>query len=540
MFGRKSKNDIHTSLEYIINTALPEFVEGRYYYAEVLQRVFYIDSVETKEIQKMVATVFVELLSNVSAKKWMQLDEECRGSVYSYAGSVDMSIDWRKCEPDRKKYKYLSDAEYNAILCMGTFHHNGYYREICLRYLSKLPGNLSYYIVRMNDWVNEIRETAYLLLCGKLKHCDVIEIVNAMPMFERLLWSQRRSEQRYGEIVSLVCIRLQEDVSEQHLPVIVKRELLVRGAFYRFIAKEKILSKEMMQKMLDMEPFGAYKDRILLGIFHIYGCSEKEVEVYLTHRSSNVRYHALMQKAKLHPGMWDGIEKMLLDRSKKIREYVIYVMKKYAGFDAAEFYRNELIANGNRVALEEMGYYGKKEDIALIEKYLESDNPSVVRHALRACGRIAGSDGSNLYWKFVCGDQLPLCHEAYHIIVANRIHYGTDVLWDEYQRQKEKGMILQKHQRQEEAFTWEYIIYLLTYEPVWKRMRYMLELYKDSDLPARVRFRIELAINKRNVYSVISEDDAGKIMEYLERNRKYYPERMVEGLLFDIKHARYE
>jgi hypothetical protein len=36
----------------------------------------------------------------------------------------------------REKYPHLSDEEYSALLCIGTFHYNGYFRENCLRKLA--------------------------------------------------------------------------------------------------------------------------------------------------------------------------------------------------------------------------------------------------------------------------------------------------------------------------------------------------------------------------------------------------------------------
>ena len=432
------------------------------------------------------------------------------------------AFEWKKCEPERKKYMHLSDAEYNAVLCMGTFHWNGYYREICLKYLSKESGYLPYYIVRMNDWVKEVRETAYILLCGKMKCCNVMEIVSAMPMLERLLQSRRKSEKHIGEILEIVYRRINEDLAEQHLPLIVKQELSVRSSFYRLITREQLLSRELMLGLLNMESYGTFQERILIGLFRFYRYSEREVNEYLMHKSSNVRYQALLQKEKMCPGVWEGIENMLLDRAKKIRDNVIYVLTKYKGFNAGEFYRKELRANGNRIALVEMGYYGTKEDLPLIGEYLKSDNQTVVRQALHAYGKVAGSTESDLYWKYLVSEELVLCREAYRIILANKIHYGADVLWAEYQKRKNSPCS-------------EYIIYLLIYEPVWKRMGYLLELYREPDLSDVVRYRVEQAILRRNDYAVLSEHTADELVEFLERNRTDYPENMVKGLLFDIR-----
>ena len=57
----------------------------------------------------------------------------------------------------QKKDWFRSDRDYFWILALGSFHPNGYYRQACLEEMAGYPGALPFLVLRLNDWVGEVR-----------------------------------------------------------------------------------------------------------------------------------------------------------------------------------------------------------------------------------------------------------------------------------------------------------------------------------------------------------------------------------------------
>lgn len=69
-----------------------------------------------------------------------------------------------------------AQEQYVAILCMGTFHSNGYFRQSCMEELAQYEESLPFLVIRLNDWVEEIRNSAYDLVMYRIKTCGIKEL----------------------------------------------------------------------------------------------------------------------------------------------------------------------------------------------------------------------------------------------------------------------------------------------------------------------------------------------------------------------------
>lgn len=524
MFGFPKRNNIENER---ISLLIAEFRDGRYSYASALIDSF-IDG--GKKLQKEIAGVFRETLSGISLKQWYKLCHGGNGSVYIYPPvyppGVDIKKDLAGFTMKRSSYPHLSDEEFCAVLCIGTFHYNGYFRETCLRALAPAEGFLRYFFVRANDWVEEIRECSVLLLTEKLRSCGLYDILRDIPVFERIYLSGRRSDKQISALLNIICNRIKPELSTDHLRELIKEEPAVRASLYRLCQKRDLLSNELLEYLIDKEPFGVYSERLLIHKITRYGCDEDEYEKFIHHKCPNIRYHALLQKYERLNNTWDGLEELLTDRSFRVRSLAVFILQKYESFDPREFYL-DLLKNGNVTALTDISNYGKKEDAEVVKEYLDSDSRATVRKALRTYGNLMGNDGEGIYWRFISSGDIFLCKEAYRLIADSRIYYGAERIWSEYR----------KHFYEPVS---EYLLLLLVREPDCDIIMYLLKLYTDDALDAAQHKIIEKQLSD-NVFSLmgISAEKADEAAAFIEKNRtKFNNKGLVRKLLFEISYAK--
>ncbi len=411
-----------------ITLSVNELLGGKYTYAQLLlENFFYVNA----NLQKKIAKSLMQTLSSLSAKKWYTFSDDCRGSEYYSHSHYLMIHGVSQADLTREKYPHLSDEEYSALLCIGTFHYNGYFREDCLRKLADYNGHLRYFYIRMNDWVKEIRDASTELLMLLLPKCSLYDIIKDSPILEKLHFTHRRSEKDVGEMLSIICGRIKKELNAEHIRQLLEEEPYVRNSFYRFGCQNELFSKEILEYIIEHEPFGSSKERVLMHKLSRFGCSESEYERYIRHKCSNVRYIALLKKYDELGDAWDGLEELLTDKSSKVRTLAAFILKKYKAFDAREFYRGLLGTENTLIAITDLGTYGTKADAEAVNDFIASDNTTIARKALHTYGKLMGAEGEDTYWEQLRSDDIRMCKEAYRIITSNRFFFVTDSIWKE-------------------------------------------------------------------------------------------------------------
>lgn len=513
---RKKKTDNITPLAEGLNS-------GRYGYASHLFELFFY---EGKEGQKRTAQVLAEFLSDISLKNWIKLSESMRGSAMPMPPDTNFYIRGTLTVDKiaRKYYPLLTDGEYSALLRVGTFYRNGYIREACLRELSQFSGCLRYFYLCVNDRVREIRECAVSLLLEKLPRCDLYEIVSDTPILDKLRLTRRRSEAHMAKLTEIICGRLRSELTISELKRLILEEPSVRLPFYKFCTETAVLSNEHLEYLIEHEPFGNNKERLLMHRFSRFGSTEDEYERYIIHKCPNVRYTVLLHKYEALNDAWDGLETLLTDRSAKVRSLSVFILSKYRNFDARTFYLDILSENGSSIAVSDIGLYGTKADAEAVKGFITASGGTLAKKALHSYGRLMGSDGQDVYWEQLCSENTSMSAEAFRIISAYRIHYGTDRLY-------------QGFMEHEGIPTAQYFVYLLCNEHGWDRIKPLLELYISDRVPDHVKGKVYSSITSRNSYTALTAEQADELSAIIAANRdKLFG--IVDGLLFDISCAR--
>ena len=466
-------------LSFVESKALLEFVDGSYSYLSIVYEVFAIEEATT--CHKKVAEKIHRMVSDISVKDLIILSERCRTRMPEFfwnegVDSVNYRIRCKNFKFDRDKFKYLTDEEYISILRLGTFHPNGFYRQMCMESLRAYKDNLPFYILRMNDWVSTIRPLAYELSMEEMANDNVFVIFRALPMIDKVKNSRRREKEYINE----------------------------------------------MKQLLKMEKTGYGKGLIVNAIFNNYELSIEEIDEYLLSKNAIVRFKAVEYKYKKLKQPWIGIESLLLDKSKRIRGNVSFILSRAGSFNVLEYYKNELKAN-NMVAILGIGECGLDKDVDVILPYLKSDDDAIVKKALKAYGMLMTYNGSETYWEYLFNRSEVVSNEAHRLIRKYNVHYGGNQLFEAYEKNKNSKL-------------GEMLIVLLLREGIWSNLKYLLMLYDDENLSDNIIGLIRIKISLRNKYYVsLSLKQKEEIINVLAVKNNL-PDKLVDEILFDLEH----
>ena len=148
-------------VDFISKVALPSFQKGNLEYISVLQSVFALN--DAMDYQRAVADAYINLLAQSTVKQLIYIENHCRiyPAFYEWNESFMWKPCWENADMSRERFQQLSDEQYQAVLKLGTFHTDGYCRQICIAELSACEDSLPFFIFRMNDWVEAIRERSF-------------------------------------------------------------------------------------------------------------------------------------------------------------------------------------------------------------------------------------------------------------------------------------------------------------------------------------------------------------------------------------------
>ena len=126
--------------------------------------------------------------------------------------------------------------------------------------------------------------------------------------------------------------------ADEELDAICRHEISVKNAVYRFVNQNKVLERGQMERLLSAEKASYGKRLLILGILQHYEWDNEKAEEYLASKSAIVRYHVLLYRYEREKRAWAGLEKMLLDSSRRIRENAAYILVKRKGMDVTSYY----------------------------------------------------------------------------------------------------------------------------------------------------------------------------------------------------------
>lgn len=505
-------------LNFVSSTALPDIRSGKIWGLYDAYTVFAME--QAREVQLQSAQCLADLLESVHVSKLFELEKQFRQTSWTYDGT-NRAYDWKEAEISRERFPFLDDREYGGILKFGTFHPDGFFRQRCMEGLTGCPDALLYLVLRLNDWVAPIRQTAAILVKKQLEVCGISELFRAILCMEKVKRSRRRSEETVRELEELIRLYLLTHSKNMDFDEIGSCETAVRNAIYRVVSSEPVLTHDQMDRLLRQEKDGYGKKLLIRGILNHYDIGMAELERYLGDKSVSVKLCAMEYRYQRTKDAWPGLEQMLLEKSGKVRSYAAMILRSHTGLQIHDFYVEQLEERPAAAVILGIGEWGTEQDVSRIERFLEDEKENLAAAAITAIGKICGDGRADLYWKYLFDKRPSVAARAYRNIKACRIRYGAGCLYEAYLTCSD-------------SVTAKYLVNLLLREDSWKRLPFLLKLYQIEDL--ELRDLIHKKAEKRYPYATLSRTEEAAVRQAMEEMADQLPRDLKQGINLDLRH----
>lgn len=496
-----------------IYNAIEKLESGDESYLKIVYEAF---SSENSEIVKKAGVALKAHLEGKTAKYIITLSERFR--EYS---SLEWSIAWSTIDITKKKAWFDSEKDYVYALIVGSFHPNGYFREICSRELYNYPNTLGYILIRTNDWVSQISDAMFLMAFKKIENCSIEELFLSVQYMEKLSHSGRIDYENKKVLLEMFDNRMEKVLTDVPLDNIKGFDYPIRKKIYKLSLEKKVWNLSDINYLLEHEKHSFCKQVLIVGILQYYHCSPEQLDGYLKNKNSIVRRKAMEYKYAVTKDYWDNLELMLLDKSKGVRELAAYIIRHHSDIHILSFYMEHLKDQNPVAAIVGIGENGGKEEGKQLLPFLKSSVPKVVSATLTTLSKTIKMDGYNIYLEYLASREPAVSKAAYYAIRCNNIHYGAEKLY-------------QCCRQYEYPHVGKYAMRLLIQENSWNRLPYLLDLYTRKEFEA-YQDLLWSAIIQRDMYGRISKQQEEKINRILKETEELLPKQLLKEIRFEMK-----
>lgn len=377
-------------------------------------------------------------------------------------------------------------------------------------------------LLRLNDWVKPIRDKLCGIIEKNICNSTVNNLITALPFLEKVKKGERKNPDAFMKIEYRIGQKIKEQFSNLKMYEIHKYDFHVRKYLYYLLLNEKVVNKQQADLLLQRERNSNCKSIIVRVILDNYTCSMNEIDVYLENKSAIVRRKALDRKYTILKKSWVGIENLLLDNSKGVRETVCFIIDKHTDINITNYYIEHLETEYNNVSILGIGENGSKENAKNIMGYLQSTNEKEVRNTLQSLGSLLGTDGEKIFWKYIMDSRISVAKSAYYAVRSNKIKYGAKLIYEHFLKC-------------EHEFTKRYLLYLLLNELSWSRLPYLLLLYNYEE--TSLRDKIRQKANQRSMYSKVTELEAETIRNIMKDSTLGIPAKLISDIELDLRYV---
>lgn len=453
-----------------------------------------------------------QYLSRLAIPQILKIGEQWR----SYT-SLLWSIDWQTIDIKSMSTYFQNSDDYESLLIMGSFHPSGYFREKCLKLLYAYPQTLPFMMIRMNDWVQQVQEQAYVLTMQRLSECSLEELIQTSYVLIKVKKSKRRQQIHFDEVEKYYINRFNELIHNLDIYNLLCLNISTRKAFYQIVTEHSLLSNELIEKLLTKEKDSYCLLLLTRSLLHSEQMDMVKLHSYLYHPSFYVRKEAILCYYHFNQNIWNGIEEFLLDKSYSIRDYIRFLLRKHTQFDCLNFYLQHLDCP---IGILGVGECGSEEQVDILLPYLKSDNEKIVKVTIQALSQLMKEKASNIYWHFLLDSRISLSKAAYQSIIKYKVHYGARCVYKYYKQ------VSHQHQKR-------YLLRILLAEDSWERLPFLLEMYWHPE--DKLCHYIQTKVNQRNPYKHVSQELKEDIMNCLTHQQYHIPQEITDSIIFDLK-----
>lgn len=373
------------------------------------------------------AAVALEVAIEAVPRRRLRTVDECvRSSAIQWLGT------WSRLTP-----RELTRADMPRVaVIVAASHYDGHVREAAVRLLAGTRDvrALPIILLRLNDWVDEVRRAARSALAQYVEPEFGPALLTLLPMIEAL--GQQRRGQHEAVIGWVLNLLAMPGLREARIAACRDPDVEVRAACLRFSSEaDPSAAPQLLELALgDAEP----KIRVWAvrraGAALPAAWARALVERALRDRGSQVRRIALdlLGESLSDAEIVAITDVALLDEASATRWQAHRLRLRVAPIDFAAFYRAALVVAATpkrtRGALLGLGEWGDSSDVRLLTPHLEAGGSGIRRAAMRALGRLEPAEVVEPFF-VALSDRLPgVASEARRALQDRIAHVRTDRL----------------------------------------------------------------------------------------------------------------
>jgi hypothetical protein len=360
----------------------------------------------------------------------------------------------------------MNITERRAVTIFASFHPDGFIREKAVHMMKDLDGTLPYIILRQNDWVLQVRQTASTAFTYRLQHLSKGEILAAVPFAEKLKRSGRGS---HGKHINQFFLIL---TTPEH------RQDLMRGLENVNVRTRKICTEALFSasppkiklafERLTCEPEPFLRATIFRKLTSLGQKMDEVIDVFLSDKYPVNRMLALQYLLDMNAGdIRETTERFLLDKNAAVRKVAQNTIQKQTpDYNFRSFYINNLERHP-AAAIWGLGEKGLPNDTVKISDYLNDARAEVIKATIISLMRLDNEKYSPTITEMLDDCRAGVVKTARNLILKN----GQP----DYERVKEifseTKFINTKLKCMDILFA----------APKWPRLIYMLETMHESE-----------------------------------------------------------
>lgn len=481
--------------------------------------IFCVFSENSNKHKVVAADVLRDILKNCSFDDVYRLDKQMRETT-----SVEWSIDWCSLNVECFFTKQMSDDEKRAILAFASFHPNGYIREQAIQALTKYNNVLSFVLLRCNDWVYQVRQSALNSLPQILAYTSGEKIVHALPLMEKL----RRSGRCEYDIILPMVLNVFQANDQLIKQGLFSKDVRARKFCMSILNKLDKIDNDYLLGYIQCESDPFLRKMVFQVLLKtnadIVGITEFSKR-FLKDKYPPNRILALQYLYDSHTNdVFDIAMQMLMDKNSQVRALSrSIVSQSRAEVDIHQIYLDFLCIQTS-ISIYGLGEVGDCKDCTLIETFLTNTSVAIVRAAMTALMRLNAEKYVAYITDMLAINQPGIVKTATLLLKKNR---GYDF-----------GKVSEILNRSSNENTKIKCATLLFLSGKWKSLIYTLMLI-GSDCE-KLDVLCQTQINKwifsyNRSYAVLSEIDRQTIAELLNRKAKYLKPEIVKQITFLCK-----
>ncbi len=344
------------------------------------------------------------VLKDVRPSCLLQIDERLRGGLYTVS---ERMRGWQALK-SYEENSYVAKNQRTVVTGIVSFHNNGFIRQAALKHLSESTdgAELPFLLIRLSDWVPQVRVTAENAVEQRIKPEYFQHFVHNIVLLDRIM-----QRQRFADVAKRTAL-IERIFIELLYPV--NRKFLLEGLKHKDFEVRRTCLKVLLNSSIpDLS-------EIVNLTIHDKDKTNRQIAIELSNRLPYLERTKLLNQLLCDPSAFIRLESLrtlckeptdsstsqvmtaLLDRSSAVRAFCRWKLTDLeTDIDFRQFYL-EQIANNKKVteiatAVLGLGDVGRSEDAQMLIPHMLHSNATVRKSVLQTIARLDATNYSDLF-----------------------------------------------------------------------------------------------------------------------------------------------